>query len=146
MWKVWKKRVKRNMKGMVSRILIPFRTTLVHFVRVSYALEIATKSKLRRTWCESQKIFFSIYLTCYVECGKISSLAIHCIICIFKLITRHWSNARKLNVRGAMLKKNKHIRNKSQQNKVIRGAEHRCCIAYEILMWCQKPGERIIQS
>lgn len=84
-------------------LLIPFDiSSLTSHTWELYAPEMATKSKLS-TWPESKKKMWKKKKSrvWYVLSRQVDFMSIHCIICVFKLIIRHWSNIRKWGERGA---------------------------------------------
>lgn len=99
-WEVEKDETKR---ACVSMLLIPFDiSSLTSHTWELYAPEMATKSKLS-TWPESKKKMWKKKKSrvWYVLSRQVDFMSIHCIICVFKLIIRHWSNIRKWGERGA---------------------------------------------
>lgn len=124
-------------------LLIPFDiSSLTSHTWELYAPEMATKSKLS-TWPESKKKMWKKKKSrvWYVLSRQVDFMSIHCIICVFKLIIRHWSNIRKWGERGAKASnqnpREKKTLNKSQQNQQVWASfgVGFGCIAYEILMW-----------
>lgn len=100
------------------------------------------KSIRVRLWNGNQ--IEAVYVTWKLKNSNVPAIyeerfqSIHCIIRVFELITRHWSNIRKFDERGAKQKHTSIRKNKnwSNHNKAYQhSAQISVCIAYEILMW-----------